>query len=89
MKRRQKATVMKVVFGIIAVLALGIIWAANDTLPVDELGAVTSAAWIQDLHGFFLDIYTAISTDYNVLMIIGVVVALGYYFLVYRPKLRK
>lgn len=90
MKRRDKMTLMKVLFGVIAILAIGILWAANYTLPVDSVTSlVTSPAWVENLHGFFLDIYTAISTDYNVLTIIGIVVVAGYYFLVYRPKLRK
>jgi hypothetical protein len=83
MKRRDKANVMKVVFGILAILAIGIIWAANYTLAVD------AATWLVNTHDFFLDIYTALSTDYNVLIIIGVVVFGGYYFLVYKPRLRK
>ena len=82
MKRKDKKTAFKLIFAAIAILALGVIWAANYTLAVD------AKAWLVDLHGFFLDIYNAISTDYNVLIVIGVVVSLGYYFLVYRPKLR-
>ena len=83
MKRKDKANVMKLVFLVIAIMAIGIIWAANYTLAVD------AATWLVNLHGFFDDIYTAISTDHNVLVIIGVVLVGGYYFLVYRPKLRK
>ena len=89
MKKRDKATLMKVIFGAIVVLAVGIIWAANYTLPVDESLVVTSAQWVQDLHGFFLDIYTAISTDYNVLILIAASIIGGYYFLVYKPRLRR
>lgn len=83
MKRRDKMTLMKFFFGVIVILAIGLIWAANYTLAVD------AATWLTNLHGFFLDIYTAISSDYNVLTIVGIVVVAGYYFLVYRPKLRK
>lgn len=86
MRRKDKRNLLKGLFIAVVVMAVGILWAANYTLPVDESLVVTSPKWIESLHGFFLDIYTAISTDYEVILIITAVVVAGFYFLVYKPK---
>ena len=83
MRRREKASAFKMLFAVLAVLGIGVIWAANYTLAID------AATWLVNTHDFFLDIYTAISTDFEVLILIAGVIAVGYYYLVYRPNLRK
>lgn len=83
MRRNEKKRAMQGLFVVILAIAIGVIWAANYTLAID------AATWLVNLHGFFSDIYTAISTDFEVLILIGGVLGLGYYYLVYRPKLRK
>jgi hypothetical protein len=90
MKRRDKKMLFKGLFIAVVVMAVGILWASNYTLPVDDVtGLVTSASWVESLHGFFLDIYNVLSTDYYVIIIIAVAVIGAYYFLVYRPKLAR
>jgi hypothetical protein len=84
MKRRgDKKSLMKVLFIALVVLAVGIIGATYYTPAVD------AATWVVNTHEFFLDLNTNIGADISVIAFVGGAIALGYYFLVYKPRLRK
>lgn len=80
MKRREKKMTMKILFIVIAALALGTVFVPYYTPAVD------AATWIVNLVDFFTDIKTNIGTDINVIGLSAAIFAVGYYFLVYRPK---
>ncbi len=74
---------MKYLFVAIIIFAVCVIGVAYYTPAVD------AASWITTTHDFFLDINTNIGSDISVIAFVGAVLAASYYFLVYKPRLRK
>jgi hypothetical protein len=83
MKRREKSNVMKLVFAVLLVLAVGIIGSAYYTPAVD------AADYIVNIHEFFETLNTNIGTDLGVIAFVSAAFAAAYFFLVYRPRLKK
>lgn len=78
---------MKVLFVALAVFALAVLIIPQFTLTLDSVsGLPVASQFIQDIHGWFTDVYNVISTDYWVILIILGVIATSYYFLVQKPK---
>jgi hypothetical protein len=82
MRKREKRQALKVVFTIIIVLAILTVASLFYTPAVD------AATWITNTHEFFEGLAGDIGDNVNLFAFLAAVVAGGYYFFVYRPKVR-
>jgi type II secretory pathway component PulF len=80
MKRKQKMQTYQLLFAVLLVLGLGTVVVPEITLAVD------AAEWLVNFQTFFVDINTILSDNVAVIPVVAGIIALAYYFFVYRPK---
>ena len=90
MRKTQKRAVMAYTWFAVAIFGLITYFLPLWTMPVDaNTSEITSSQLVQDVHGFFTDIKTNIDGNVALISFIVGAIALGYYFLVYKPKTRR